>query len=71
MHYAFTEMNVRRIFAEADIQNVRSCRVLEKLGMRREGTFLQSASFQSSPDGMPIYSDYCSYAILRSEYLEN
>ena len=71
MHYVFTEMNVRRIFSEADVRNVRSCRVLEKLGMRKEGMFLQSASFQSSPDGTPIYSDYCSYALLRSEYLGN
>ncbi len=68
MRYAFIELRVRRIFAEADVQNVHSCRLLERLGFRKEGIFLQSAAYQSSPDGEPIFSDYCSYAMLREEY---
>ena len=70
MHYAFTTKGVRRIIAETDVQNVRSCRVLEKLGMRREGVFLQSAAFRTSETGEPVWSDYCSYAILRDEFLK-
>lgn len=69
MEYAFTEKGVRRITAETDIQNVRSCRVLEKLGMRREGVFVRSAAFRTSETGEPIWSDYCSYAILRDEFV--
>lgn len=70
MQYAFTEMGIRRITAEADIRNTRSCRLLEKLGMRREAVFVQSASFQKDESGLPIWSDYCSYAILQDEFLK-
>ncbi len=45
MQYAFTELSARRIIAEADIRNTRFCRLLEKLGFRREGVFIQSAAF--------------------------
>ena len=67
VHHAFTEIGVRRLYAEADIQNVRSCRILEKIGMRREGVHLKSAAFQTTADGELIWSDYCSYAMLCEE----
>lgn len=70
MQYAFTVLGARRIIAEADIRNTRSCRVLEKLGMRREGVFVQSAAFQKDESGKPIWSDYCFYAILQDEFLK-
>lgn len=70
MQYAFTQLGVRRIIAEADVRNTRSCRVLEKLGMRREAVFVQSAYFQTDETGEPIWSDYASYAILRDEFLK-
>ena len=35
--------------------------------LRREGIFVKSAAYQTSPDGEPVWSDYCSYAILNDE----
>ena len=70
MQYAFTELSARRIIAEADIRNTRSCRLLEKLGFRREGVFIQSAAFQTAPDGTPLFSDYCFYAMLKEEFFK-
>ena len=69
MEYAFTVKSARRITAETDVQNTRSCRVLEKLGMRREGVFVQSAAYRTTETGTPIWSDYAAYAILRDEFM--
>ena len=70
MEYGFTKKGVRRITAETDVQNVRSRRVLEKLGMRQEGIFVKSAAYQTGDNGEPVWSDYCAYAILREEFLK-
>jgi len=37
LHYAFDEMKVGRVFAGADAPNLRSLRVIERLGMAFEG----------------------------------
>lgn len=66
--FAFEKMNVRRIIAEADIKNTRSIRLLERAGMRKEGIFIQSASFRKSDLGEPVFEDFASYAILKSEF---
>lgn len=41
MNYAFESMNVRRIVAYSNVKNERSWRLLERLGMRREGIHLK------------------------------
>ncbi|MBQ8927545.1 MAG: GNAT family N-acetyltransferase [Oscillospiraceae bacterium] len=66
--YAFDTLGVRRITAEVDVRNQRSIRLLQRLGMRREGTFLKSAAFKTDAQGEPVWSDYHTYALLREEY---
>ncbi len=68
MNYAFTEMNVRRIYAEADVLNTRSIKLLERAGLRKEGVFVKSAYFQKDKNGEPIWGDFADYAILKDEY---
>lgn len=41
---------------------------VERLGMRREGTFLQNVYFFEDESGNPIWKDTYQYAILRSEF---
>lgn len=43
-------------------------RLGEKLGMRREGLFLEFISFVNSPDGTPRYENAVQYAILKKEW---
>ena len=43
-------------------------RLGEKLGMRREGLFLEFISFVNSPDGTPRYENPVQYAILKKEW---
>ena len=43
-------------------------RLGEKLGMRREGLFLEFISFVNNPDGTPRYENTVQYAILKKEW---
>ena len=66
--YLFKEKGARRIYAYAEDYNLPSQRLCEKLGMRREGLFLEFVSFVSNPDGSPRYENTCQYAILKKEW---
>lgn len=48
--------------------NLSSQRLCEKLGMRREGLFVEFVSFVSNPDGTPRYENTMQYAILKKEW---
>ncbi|WP_299371681.1 GNAT family N-acetyltransferase [uncultured Kiloniella sp.] len=59
----FSELEIHRIVATAQPQNPASFRVMEKVGMRREGEFLQCI-----PRSDGTWWDEVFYAILASEY---
>ena len=59
---AFTTLQLRKIWATVDVPNAASIRVLEKLGMEREG--VQRAHHWRR--GEPV--DIALYGVLRSEY---
>ena len=63
MQYAFESFSLNRIMADIDTRNPESAAMAEKLGMRREGEFIDSEFFKG---------DWCSmwlYAILKREFL--
>lgn len=39
-----------------------------RIGMRREGIFMEFVSFINVPDGNPIYENIIQYAILKKEW---
>ena len=51
--------------------NVASQKLCEKLGMRREGLFMEFVSFVKDEDGNPIYENTYQYAILKMEWEQN
>lgn len=57
-----------RIFAMCDPQNPNSWKLLERVGMRREGTQLQNVYFFRDAAGNPLWKDTYQYAILASEF---
>lgn len=67
--YLFKEKGARRIYAYTEDYNTKSQRLCEKLGMRREGMFLEFVSFVNNPDGTPRYENTCQYAILKKEWI--
>ena len=68
--YLFKEKGARRIYAYTEDYNLPSQRLCERLGMRREGMFLEFISFVQNPDGTPHYENTCQYAILKKEWTE-
>ena len=66
--YLFREKGARRIYAYTEDYNLPSQRLCEKLGMRREGLFMEFVSFINNPDGIPRYENTMEYAILKKEW---
>ena len=69
--YLFNEKGARRIYAYTEDYNVSSQKLCEKLGMRREGFYLEFISFVNDEDGNPIYENTYEYAILKKEWEQN
>ena len=70
-NYLFNEKGARRIYAYTEDYNLPSQRLCEKLGMRREGVFMEFVSFVNAPDGSPVYENTMQYAILKKEWEKN
>ena len=56
------------VTAECNPMNVRSWKLMERLGMRREGEFRQNVYFRKDSDGNPVWQDTYQYAILANEW---
>jgi RimJ/RimL family protein N-acetyltransferase len=66
LELAFGELKLRRLIAHCDAENYGSRRVMERIGMRREGLFLEARPAHKK--SMREFSDEYSYAILRHEW---
>ena len=66
LKFGFEELNLRRIIAVCHVENIGSYRVMEKIGMRREGLFLEDHSPKKLSDEK--YGDKLLYAILKHEW---
>jgi RimJ/RimL family protein N-acetyltransferase len=64
----FTEWGGRRVVARCDPANPASWRLLERLGLRREGHLRQNASFESDAEGRLVWKDTYLYAVLATEW---
>lgn len=62
LDFLFSEYGLHRITAVCDALNVPSARLLERIGMRREGQFLENVWFKGA------WGDEYSYAILEREW---
>ena len=62
MNWGFEEFDLAKIYSWADVENVGSWRVMEKIGMTREGTL------RSQGVNRGVRQDYHYYGILRSEW---
>ena len=65
---AFMNCGARRVVAMCNPENSPSWRLLERLGMRREGHLLQNIFFRKDEKGDPIWQDTYEYAILADEW---
>ena len=63
LDYVFNELKLHRVIAIVDCRNHKSVALLERLGMRREGHFIQNIWFKGA------WGDEYLYALLREEWL--
>lgn len=66
--YLFFQKGARRIYAYTEDYNHSCQHLCEKLGMRREGLFVEFVSFINDAEGNPIYENTLQYAILKKEW---
>ena len=73
IQYGFAHFGIHRIVAYCNPENTASWKLLERIGMRREGCFKKKAFFRTAEDGSPLWFDAFAYAILKEEIqpLEN
>jgi ribosomal-protein-alanine N-acetyltransferase len=60
--YGFKEMGLNRIEADADPQNLRSLRLMERCGMKREGVLRQRFYYKDA------FHDAATYSILKEDW---
>jgi len=65
--YGFTKWGIHRVIAHCNPENVASWRVMEKIGMRREGFLRKNVFFRRDAEGNPLWQDSYAYAILAEE----
>jgi len=63
LDYAFGRLGLHRVVAITDARNAAAARLLERVGMRREGHYLQNVWFKGA------WGDELSFALLRDEWL--
>jgi ribosomal-protein-alanine N-acetyltransferase len=63
LEYAFSTLNLHRVVAITDACNAGAARLLERVGMRREGHYLQNVWFKGA------WGDEFSFALLREEWM--
>jgi len=67
--HLFEDKGARRLYAYVEDLNAPSQRLCERLGMRKEGVFVEFVSFTNDDAGNPIYENTMQYAILRREWM--
>jgi RimJ/RimL family protein N-acetyltransferase len=71
IQYGFNHFGIHRVIAHCNPENVASWKVLEKIGMRREGHFRKNLFFRRGMDGSPLWVDSFEYAMLKEDIKSN
>ncbi len=64
----FSSGKAHRVVAMCNPENRSSWRLLERLGMRREGVLHKNVWFVKDRDGLPVWQDTFEYAVLKEEW---
>jgi RimJ/RimL family protein N-acetyltransferase len=68
IEHAFKKHEARRIIAMCNPDNEKSWRLLERLGLRREGHLKRNIYFKTDGKGQPVWHDTYLYGILADEW---
>ena len=61
--------NVRKVVSMCNPENESSWKLLERVGMKREGHLRKNIFFFTDNEGNPIWQDTYEYGILKEEFL--
>ncbi|NQT57364.1 MAG: GNAT family N-acetyltransferase [Bacteroidetes bacterium] len=67
IEYGFKHFDIHRIVAHCNPENIASWRVLEKIGMTREGLLRRNVFFRRDVSGSPLWTDSYEYAMLKED----
>ena len=67
MKHAYNQLGARRIIARCNPENISSWKLLERLGLRREGHLKENIYFRVDDNGKPIWQDTYMYGQLEYE----
>lgn len=65
----FMKWNVRKVVSMCNPENESSWKLLERVGMKREGHLRKNIFFFTDNEGNPIWQDTYEYGILKEEFL--
>jgi RimJ/RimL family protein N-acetyltransferase len=68
LQYGFDACGAHRVEAWCNPENTRSWKLMERLGMRREGHFPKKAFFRLNAAGQPLWHDAYAYGMLEDEW---
>lgn len=68
LRYGFEKLLAHRIVAMCNPRNKASWKLLERLGMRREGRMRSNIFFKQDAQGKPLWNDTYLYALLADEW---
>lgn len=66
--HLFSVKGARRLYAYVEDDNLASRRLCERLGMRKEGEFIEFVSFRNDASGAPVFENTMQFALLRKEW---
>jgi len=69
IEYGFKNKNIHKIIAHCSPKNVSSWKLLERVGMRREGKLRKNIYFNKDKKGNPIWLDTYEYGFLFEDVL--
>ncbi|QVK20749.1 GNAT family N-acetyltransferase [Mycoplasmatota bacterium] len=68
IQYGFDNLQIHRVSARCNPDNIKSWKLLERILMRREGNLKKSYFIKRNNNGDPIWWDEYEYGILREEW---
>ncbi len=68
INYGFSTLKANRVRAACNPENIPSWKVMEKIGLRKEGTFKKRFFIRNDEFGVPIYTDEIVYGLHVSDW---
>jgi RimJ/RimL family protein N-acetyltransferase len=67
VRHGFAAWGIHRVVAHCSPENTASWRLLERIGMHREGYFRKNIYFKTDASGRPLWLDTLAYALLEQD----